>query len=90
MRPSSSLDESRRRLMYRAWHCGTLESDLLLGRFLDTHITDLTSDELDILERLMDSDSDILGLVTGRDSCDPQFTDIITRLQKFYLSSSHD
>ena len=34
-RSSAGLDERRRRLLYRSWHRGTREMDLIMGRFAD-------------------------------------------------------
>ena len=49
------LAKTRKRLHYRAWHRGTKESDLLLGRFADENLDAMTPDELaefqDILDR---------------------------------------
>ena len=42
------------------------EMDLILGRFADAHIADLSDDELDILEALMEEqDRDLLIWLTG-------------------------
>ncbi|BCP53577.1 hypothetical protein K32_21940 [Kaistia sp. 32K] len=42
------------------------EMDLILGRFADAHIADLSDSELDILEALMEEqDRDLLIWLTG-------------------------
>ncbi|MBX3533898.1 MAG: succinate dehydrogenase assembly factor 2 [Xanthobacteraceae bacterium] len=48
------LDERRKRLRFRAWHRGTREMDLVLGRFVDAHAASLTDAEIDVLEALME------------------------------------
>ena len=53
-RSSSDLDPRRRRLLYRAWHRGTREMDLLMGSFCDATVADLSDAELDAFERLID------------------------------------
>lgn len=50
-----TLDERRKRLRFRAWHRGTREMDLVLGRFVDAKIADLTDDEIATLEALMEA-----------------------------------
>ena len=45
-RSSGGLDDRRKRLLFRCWHRGTREMDLILGRFADAEIADLTDDEL--------------------------------------------
>jgi antitoxin CptB len=53
-RSSDGLDPRRRRALFRAWHRGTREMDLLLGRFADTHIAGLDEDDLALFEALME------------------------------------
>jgi antitoxin CptB len=52
-RTSEGLDPRRRRLLYRAWHRGIREMDLIVGRFADAWIDKLDDQELDALEHLM-------------------------------------
>jgi len=52
---SNALDDRRKRLRFRAWHRGTREMDLVLGRFVDAHITALSDDEIVTLEALMEA-----------------------------------
>jgi antitoxin CptB len=60
------LEVRRRRLIFRAWHRGMREVDLLLGRFADAHISDLTDEEIASFESLLDfPDRDILAWVIG-------------------------
>jgi antitoxin CptB len=51
---SEGLDARRRRLLFRAWHRGMREVDLITGRFADAHILTLSEAEVDDFERLMD------------------------------------
>lgn len=53
-RSSDGLDERRRRLLFRSWHRGIREVDLVLGRFADRVMADLTDAELDDYEKLLD------------------------------------
>ena len=45
--------ELRKKLRYRAWHRGTREMDLLLGRFADAWLERLGAEELAQFERLL-------------------------------------
>jgi antitoxin CptB len=66
-RSSAGLDERRRRLLYRSWHRGTREMDLIMGRFADAAISDLTEAEITELERLAEvPDPDLYAWLTGR------------------------
>jgi antitoxin CptB len=65
-RTSDDLDPRRRRVLYRAWHRGTREMDLLLGRFADHSIAALSDGELDLFEQLMEvPDRDLFAWITG-------------------------
>ncbi len=64
--PESGLDARRRRIKFRAWHRGMLETDLILGRFVDAEIARLDEAEIVDLETLLEAeDRDVLGWVTG-------------------------
>ena len=65
-RSSHGLDDRRKRLLFRCWHRGTRELDLILGRFADAAIAELGEDELGQLERLLEvPDPDFYAAVTG-------------------------
>ena len=64
-----SLELRRKRLLFRAWHRGIRETDLILGRFADTHAATFDADEIAEFESLLDlPDRDILAWVTGADA----------------------
>jgi antitoxin CptB len=65
-RSSDGLDVRRKRLLFRCWHRGTREMDLILGRFADAEIADLTDSELGALERLIEvPDPDLYAALIG-------------------------
>ena len=65
-RSSEGLDNRRKRLLFRCWHRGTREMDLIIGRFADAHLADLTDAELGELERLIElPDPDLYAALTG-------------------------
>jgi antitoxin CptB len=60
------LDARRKKLLFRSWHRGMREMDLILGQFADAEIGTLTAGEIDQYERLLDiPDTEFLPLVTG-------------------------
>ncbi len=66
-RSSGGLDDRRKRLLFRCWHRGTREMDLILGRFADAEIASLTDDELDQFEHLIEvPDPDLYAALTGK------------------------
>jgi antitoxin CptB len=63
---SDPLDTRRRRARVRAWHRGTREMDLLLGRFADAHMADLSAADLAAFEALLEApDTDLFCWITG-------------------------
>ncbi|MBW8637020.1 succinate dehydrogenase assembly factor 2 [Hoeflea sp. WL0058] len=65
-RSSSDLDKRRRKILFRCWHRGIREMDIVMGQFADRNIDKLTDDELDTLERILEvDDRDLIRWVTG-------------------------
>ena len=52
MSASEDREIRRKRLSFRAWHRGTKEMDLILGRFADAHLAGFDDAELDAFERV--------------------------------------
>jgi antitoxin CptB len=67
------LDEvRRRRLLYRATHRGTQETDLLIGGYVRARLASFTPAEMDALEEIMElPDSDLADWLTGRKPIPP-------------------
>lgn len=53
-RSSADLDPRRRKALFRSWHRGTREMDLILGGFADDHIGDLSEEEMALYETILD------------------------------------
>ncbi len=67
-RSSGGLDDRRKRLLFRCWHRGTREMDLILGRFADAEIAQLSERELSELEQLLEvPDPDLYAALSGDD-----------------------
>ncbi len=65
-RSSAGLDDRRKRLLFRCWHRGTREMDLILGGFADAHVADLSDAEMTDLESLMElPDPDLYNAFSG-------------------------
>jgi antitoxin CptB len=64
---SEPLDIRRKRLLFRSWHRGTKEADLLLGSFAERHLSGFTPDQVDRYEALLGvEDADLLAWIAGR------------------------
>jgi antitoxin CptB len=60
------LDTRRRQILFRAWHRGMREMDLIMGPFADAALDRLTDDEVRDFERLIDlPDQVVLAWVMG-------------------------
>jgi len=84
-RSSRGLDERRKRLLFRCWHRGTREMDLILGRFADAEITGLTDEDLGQLEKLIEvPDADLYAALTGEEMLDPKYAGrVFDRIKSF-------
>ena len=88
VRSSEGLDPRRRRVLFRSWHRGIREMDLVLGRFADENIDTLTDAELDEYERLMEvPDRDLLKWVTDEAPVAANYdTPIFRRVKAFHMT----
>jgi antitoxin CptB len=84
-RSSEGLDIRRRKLLFRAWHRGTREMDLIMGRFADRTIEDLDDSELAQFEKLIElPDRELLAWITGEIAVPENLdTDLFRRLRDF-------
>jgi antitoxin CptB len=87
-RSSGGLDDRRKRLLFRCWHRGTREMDLILGRFADAEIAKLADDELRQLEHLIElPDPDLYAVLTGDAVPAPEYrSDLFDRIRSRSVS----
>jgi antitoxin CptB len=63
----NTLSPRRKRLLFRAWHRGTKEADLMIGGFVKRNIAGFTEGELDELEAVLElPDVDLADWLSGR------------------------
>lgn len=86
---SADLEPRRRRILFRAWHRGTREMDLLMGSFTDSAIASMTDEELSVFETLIEApDRDIFSWITGAAETPSNYdTEIFRRLKRFHTHS---
>jgi antitoxin CptB len=61
-----SESAARRRILFRSWHRGMREMDLILGRFADAEVATLSKSELADFEHLLEvPDRDLFSWITG-------------------------
>ena len=83
---SEGMDARRRRLLFRCWHRGIREMDLVLGRFADAHLAGLGDAELDELEIWLDiPDQQMFAWVNGMEPAPIDLdTMLFRRLRDFH------
>ena len=90
-RSSDGLDDRRKRLLFRCWHRGTREMDLILGRFADAEIADLPDGDMAELERLLEvPDPDLYAALTGDKPLAPEFSSALFDRIKARRDVDHD
>ncbi|MCB1681355.1 MAG: succinate dehydrogenase assembly factor 2 [Alphaproteobacteria bacterium] len=63
----SELDKRRKRLIFRSWHRGTKEMDIILGTFADIQVLGFTESDLEAFERILGySDPDLYDWISGK------------------------
>lgn len=73
-------------MLFRAWHRGLREADLILGRFADAHLAELDEGELAQFDRLLEAPTrDVVSWVMGEFAPPPEDdTPLFRRLCDFY------
>ncbi len=84
-RTSADLDPRRRRILYRCWHRGIREMDLVLGQFAEAELADLSDVEMDELETIMrEEDNDLVTWITGAVALPERFdTPLFARIASY-------
>ena len=87
---SHGLSARKKKILFRAWHRGMREMDLLFGQFADANIADLSEDQLDTFEILLDlPDRDVLAWLTGEKSAPIEHqTDFFGLIISFHAKKS--
>ena len=82
---SVDLDPRRKRALFRAWHRGMREMDLVMGRFADREMASLSEAELDEFEQLMElPDPEVYDWICERAAPAPEHdTPLLARLREY-------
>jgi antitoxin CptB len=80
-------DISRKRLLFRAWHRGTQESDLILGSFAAIRLRGFDNAQLDRFEALLDcTDPELFDWMLGEIAPPPQHDHDVMRLLRDFCA----
>jgi antitoxin CptB len=82
----AALATRHRRMLFRSWHRGTREMDLVLGRFADAEIANLCESELDDYERLLEvPDRDVFSWITSEATPPAAYdTPVLRKIRNFH------
>jgi antitoxin CptB len=88
-RSTVDLDPRRKKILFRAWHRGMREMDLIMGRFAEERLDTMTEAELDTFELLIEApDRDLLAWITDREATPSNYdTEVFKALKAFH---THD
>jgi antitoxin CptB len=80
------LSARQKRILFRSWHRGMREVDLLLGRFANAEIGNLCDRDLEDYELLLDApDRDIFSWLTGEaETPGPFGTPVLQKVRAFH------
>jgi antitoxin CptB len=83
-KPEESVENKRKRLIYRSWHRGTREMDLLLGSFADRNVPEFSEEEFSQYDEILTySDPDLYNWISGREKVPSNLINIV--LEKLLL-----
>ena len=88
-RTTANLDPRRKRILFRAWHRGTREMDLLMGRYAESAVDAMSNDDLTIFEALIEvPDRDLFAWITNKEEVASNYdTAVYQALKAFH---THD
>ena len=80
---NAGLDARRRRILFRAWRRGMREMDIVMGRFADAQLPEMSDADMDEFERLLDApDPSVLAWITGEEPIPTNYdTPLLARLR---------
>ena len=88
-RSTAGLDPRRKKILFRAWHRGMREMDLIMGRFAEASIDRMDDVTLDVFEALIEvPDRDLLAWITGKEPTPTNYdSEVFQALKAFH---THD
>ena len=90
-RSSEGLDVRRRKLLFRCWHRGLREVDLILGRFAESTIEHLSDADLREFESLLDvPDGELLTWLTGEADIPASYDGPLLRRLRAFQAAKED
>ncbi len=86
--PDKALEHRRKKLKFRAWHRGIKEMDLILGKYADENLAQMSTAEMDRFSILLkQADDELYMWVSGVREVPEEFNnDIMKTLKSFHMT----
>jgi antitoxin CptB len=86
VRTSADFNDRCKRILFRAWHRGMREMDLIMGRFAEENLDKMSDEELDTFELLIEAqDRDVLAWITNEKETPSNYdTPVFQSLKAFH------
>ncbi len=83
---TENIEAWRKKLLFRSWHRGTREMDLLMGRFAEAHVGGFDAPHLEAYETLLkENDPDLYNWLIGKEAWPERVNGVIAEeLRNFY------
>ncbi len=79
-------ESRRKRLLYRSWHRGCKETDIVLGQFAEENLGKLSPEQLDTFESLLDEqDWDIWNWLTGKTMPNSKYLPLLDMMKEYSI-----
>lgn len=83
-------NEFQNKLIYRSWHRGTKELDLILGNFIQDNISDMNETDIKVYEDLLASeDPEIYNWIVKSENPPNLQLDSLIKKIRYYLQSNN-
>ncbi|MCI0467117.1 MAG: succinate dehydrogenase assembly factor 2 [Beijerinckiaceae bacterium] len=81
-----ALSARQKRILFRSWHRGMREMDLLLGQFASAKLASLCESEIDDYEQLLEAqDHDLFGWLAGEAEIPVAYdTPVLQKIRAFH------
>lgn len=77
----------KEKLKFQAWHRGTRENDLLLGPFVDNHLSSFSASQIALFQQfLTESDLDIFGWIVHKITPPAIYETLITNIIEYHAT----
>lgn len=85
--PENKLDHRRKKLKFRAWHRGIKEMDLIMGRYADENLENMSATQMDQFSSMLkQADDEVYTWISGQKPVPEEFdNDIMQTLKSFRM-----